>query len=496
MKKIILLIFTVFMTSYFFMNYFVDGEKNFILEKYLSTELKQTVKKYIFPYKLIALQQKEILRLNELLPEEILLELNLSTTLKQKIRRYILPYKFIANQYREILRLNELLPKVILAELVFIEKKTDVKIKKKESIKLSNNLILQKYNLINGFYQGILNTFPGSGYIDFHQNNLLVLSSRGILAYTKNIDNELNFKQIENNINNFIGIEQFKKEHKYSIKGLLISNNLVFVSYTEEIKEDCWNTSVIFGDISYENIKFNKLFSSKECIHSSNNIDGEFQPLQAGGKIINFDDGHILLSVGEYRNRFLAQDKKSVNGKIIKINIFNSDYEVISMGHRNPQGLYFDKENNFILETEHGPYGGDEINLIEVEKINKDKIQNYGWAIVSGGEHYGGKNDANKQKYKKYPLYKSHSKYGFIEPLKMFIPSIGIGEIIKIRKNRYVVASLKDASLYFFELSNEKKIINLERVEVFERIRSLLFKDNKIYLFLEDTPSIGVISLN
>ena len=33
------------------------------------------------------------------------------------------------------------------------------------------------------------------------------------------------------------------------------------------------------------------------------------------------------------------------------------------MGHRNPQGLYFDKENNFILETEHGPKGGDEINL-------------------------------------------------------------------------------------------------------------------------------------
>ena len=39
-------------------------------------------------------------------------------------------------------------------------------------------------------------------------------------------------------------------------------------------------------------------------------------------------------------------------------------YEFISIGHRNPQGLNFDKENNFILETEHGPQGGDEINLI------------------------------------------------------------------------------------------------------------------------------------
>ena len=89
-----------------------------------------------------------------------------------------------------------------------------------------------------------------------------------------------------------------------------------------------------------------------------------------------FNDNHILLSVGEYQNRHLAQNKKSINGKIIKINVNTKNYEIISMGHRNPQGLYFDKENNFILETEHGPFGGDEINLIEVEEINGDEIIN------------------------------------------------------------------------------------------------------------------------
>jgi glucose/arabinose dehydrogenase len=145
-----------------------------------------------------------------------------------------------------------------------------------------------------------------------------------------------------------------------------------------------------------------------------------------------------------------------VNGKIIKININNSDYEIISMGHRNPQGLYFDKENNFILETEHGPNGGDEINLIEINKINKDNILNYGWPVVSAGEHYGIMR-LNKKKYEKYPLYKSHSKYGFIEPLKSFVPSIGISEITKIKDNKYVVSSMKDKSLYFFEIDGEKK---------------------------------------
>ena len=47
------------------------------------------------------------------------------------------------------------------------------------------------------------------------------------------------------------------------------------------------------------------------------------------------------------------------------------------MGHRNPQGLFFDKENNIILETEHGPQGGDEINIIDISMINKNNIPNY-----------------------------------------------------------------------------------------------------------------------
>ena len=55
---------------------------------------------------------------------------------------------------------------------------------------------------------------------------------------------------------------------------------------------------------------------------------------------------------------------------------------------------------------------------------------------------------------------------------------------------------MKDKSLYFFELNEQKQIINLDRVEVFERIRDLNFYKNQLYLFMEDTASIGVINLN
>ena len=74
------------------------------------------------------------------------------------------------------------------------------------------------------------------------------------------------------------------------------------------------------------------------------------------------------------------------------------------------------------------------------------------------------------------------------------MPSIGISEIVKINENKFVVSSLKDQSIYFFKLNNNKEIINLERVEVFERIRDLKYKDNKLYFFLEDTASIGIVN--
>ena len=57
------------------------------------------------------------------------------------------------------------------------------------------------------------------------------------------------------------------------------------------------------------------------------------------------------------------------------------------MGHRNPQGVFYDKKEDIIYSTEHGPQGGDEIN-ININP-NPNNIKNYGWGISSYGEHYG-----------------------------------------------------------------------------------------------------------
>ncbi len=454
-KKLFLIIFSFSILLYLLITYLFGSSFIEIIKKNISIENKKFIKEKLFPYQLISRQS--------------FYELNLDREQLFSIKGF----------------LSE-------KELIFKKSLREIPVKKIEEIQLSNQMLLEKYRLIDGFYSGIKNKFPGSGYIDFHNDNLVILSARGVLSFTSDIYKEKNFAQIENNINNFIDLKQYIKSAKFSLKDLLIHKDNIFISFTEEIKNDCWNVSVISGNFNYKKIKFKKIFSSEKCIHSKNNQDNNFEPHSSGGRIVNYDDDHILLSVGEFLESWLAQEKNNINGKIIKINKKKSTYEIISMGHRNPQGLFLDKENKFILETEHGPIGGDEINLINLSEINYNNPPNYGWAIVSDGEHYGSKNK-NSKKYKKYPLYKSHTKYGFIEPIKSFVPSIGISEITKIQNKKYVVSSLKNESLYFFELNEENKLININSIKVFERIRDIKFHKNALYLFLEDTASLGII---
>ena len=149
------------------------------------------------------------------------------------------------------------------AELFEAQIDSDIEIEE-TVISLSNNLTLKKYLLKTGFYAGINQYSPGSGHISFYEDNLVIISSRGMLAYKKiNTGYNVNFKKIKNNINNYIGLSQFEKGRNFSLKDLFIFKNKIFISYTEEIKEDCWNISVIYGDMNYENIKFTKLFSPK-----------------------------------------------------------------------------------------------------------------------------------------------------------------------------------------------------------------------------------------
>ena len=495
--SLFLLIFT-----FLLLNFFYDFQ---IFRNLLNKNQQQLINKYVFSQKNIDELEKEI--------ETIQKESNLFKGQKRLLER---AFQDMLEDIEYLQPIEEIFEK-LLSQVDPYE--FDMHIKSKNSNLeyiynsshsfTSNILDVDIYNPEkNILMYGIANQFPASGYIDEHKNKLILLSASGILAYSTSPINKLNkeliLKQINTNIHEFINEDQFKKSRQhnfdwleggwYSTKDIQIYEDDIYVSYTREVTSNCWNTSLLEGKINYDFIEFDILFTSDECVHVDKNIDKEFNAHQSGGRITNLNKDTVLLSTGDFRSRHRVQNKNSIFGKVIKISKNNKDYSIISMGHRNPQGLFYDKENNFLLEAEHGPEGGDEINLIQ---LNENTTPNYGWAISSYGEHYGGKYaPRNKKKYVKYPLHKSHSDYGFIEPIKYFNPSIGISQIVGLdKKNKYAVASLKDNSIYFFDLQNESNVENLERVNMGERIRDMIKVENGLILFLEDTASLAFIKL-
>ncbi|NND34076.1 MAG: hypothetical protein HKN76_15915, partial [Saprospiraceae bacterium] len=115
-----------------------------------------------------------------------------------------------------------------------------------------------------------------------------------------------------------------------------------------------------------------------------------------GGRMIIDRDGYLFFSIGDRDSLDHAQDLSKPNGKIHRIhtdgtipvtNPFYGQEQVItsiySRGNRNPQGLALHPETGHLWSTEHGPLGGDELNIIEAGK-------NYGWPVISHGINYNG----------------------------------------------------------------------------------------------------------
>ena len=466
LKKILLfslLAIIVFIGSYYAISITINNDKYSFIKKFIPDNAKKIVKYYVFPHKIIEKKNQE------------LHELNL---------KYDAIYDFLIQSgatYKEEVKIRK-----NLDDLLFKYKTTNY-------INISGeNYTMTKFQSNFQFNSGIYKIFPGSAYLDFYNNKFFIISSKGIIGYTEKFqEKDIIFKQIDSNINNFINENQFKKKSYYSVKDIRVKKNKVFVSFTDEIKEDCWSTSLLAGELKFDKINFKKIFASKnECAFEFDTAH-EYNGLSSGGRIEVVDNNFVLLTHGDYGQRKLVQNKNSIFGKILKINLNNNNYSVFSMGHRNPQGLFYDKENNFFLSTEHGPQGGDEVNKIE---NSQNSLLNYGWPISSYGEHYGGIDGRNKHRYKDFPLYKSHKKYGFIEPLYSFQPSIAISQIIKVQDKKYLVSSLKNKSLYSFELDEFQKLNKLNKIYIGERIRDITYFNNQIYLFLEDSASIAILS--
>ena len=166
------------------------------------------------------------------------------------------------------------------------------------------------------------------------------------------------------------------------------------------------------------------------------------------------------------------------------------------MGTRNPQGLTLTRDGKYVLETEHGPNGGDEINLID---LSKDYV-NYGWPLSSYGDHWDP--DYYDLHGEFAPLHKSHSDYGFKEPLVYFLQYSGGHGISDIdinffsNDNNYFVATMNGKRLYDISFNEDHtEYLTIDAFSIGERIRDIeYYPDGEFYvLVFESTPAFGIL---
>ena len=414
-------------------------------------------------------QNKIILVLKEFIP----------TNISRKIRDTVL---YIPKLQEE----KELL-KLIVDKY---EQKYEGKLIKEEKIKSSNNKF---YNLKEFFipfdridltkgWNTDANTFT-KHYLEIVDNNVLVISGRGetIFFEKKNISTDkLKQVQINNNINNIIKESNIKF---FGIRDLFLSSDKkLYISFYFK-DEKGYSLNIYYADMNFEKLNFKVFYKS--------DLYWDKFTVRTGGRITEFKDNKILLTLGDFADEINPQNINSLKGKIISIDKLTRKHEILSIGHRNPQGIFYIKEKDVIVNSEHGPKGGDEIN-INFQK--SDKIPNYGWAVSSYGTTYG-----NKAIYKD-----SHKKFGFIEPFKKYVPSIGVSQIdfnINTQKEyEFFISSLRAASIYKMKVNNSlNKIINEERIYFpDQRIRDLKYdkETSSLFIIFEAIPSIAILRLS
>lgn len=458
------------------------------LKDITSEQNKKKIKRYLFPYKYI----KELTDIKEMY--------EIGITGLRKDRQKLL---------KSLSKKDELLssiPEILGYEQFYEEKKTTFEINK-------TNFTFKEFKDDFLEIKKASAARSGSIYIDKIDEKIMIVSGHGQFHYFDKQDLEKKkFKTqiIKSNIKDIIKYADFYSNSKYGIKDLFIMDDNVYFSYIKEAKDNCFNTSILKARLNFEKLLFEDFFSPSECIVGD---QGWFQPHSSGGRMIKFKD-KIIFSVGEYLSRGIAQDPKSIFGKIVVLDPLDRNYyKLLSIGHRNVQGLFLDGKNKVIISTEHGPYGGDEININKNFIMNEDKINNYGWPISSYGEHYGcEKRSMCPEQYAQYPFYKSHKKYGYEEPFKYFVPSIGISQIIKFNDNFFsdqennhlLVGALGnnilegDMSLHYIKSSKDyQKIINHQIININSRVRDMIILDEKqILVTLETNSTIGVLKIS
>lgn len=258
------------------------------------------------------------------------------------------------------------------------------------------------------------------------------------------------------------------------------SDNTIFFSYSEP-GQDGSSTAVSRATLSgykLENVRV--VFSQLPKVDARHHF---------GSRLVFDTSGNLFITLGDRGSqRDQAQNLNNHIGTVVRVkdngaavegNPFtgkaDAKAEIWSYGHRNIQGAALHPQTGALWTHEHGPQGGDEINIAQAGK-------NYGWPIITYGEEYGG------------GVIGKTKQEGLEQPLHYWVPSIAPSgmlfygaELFNSWKNNLLVGSLKFGQLVRLELDGDK-VSHEERIMIGQRIRDVeQGPDGAIYLLTDSS---------
>ena len=320
-------------------------------------------------------------------------------------------------------------------------------------------------------------------FVFLPDDSILILERKGELIHFKN-GKKLKIKNlpkiISKNQGGLLDIELHPDFHE---------NKWIYISYSSSNDQNPGtNTTILRFKIK------NFTAVNQEIIYKA--TPNSKRTLHYGSRMVFDKENYLFFSIGDRGNRDLnPQDIKRDGGKIYRlhddgripidnpfVNKRNSKKAIFSYGHRNPQGMIYDKNKDEIWIHEHGPRGGDEINIIEAGK-------NYGWPLASYGVNYIGTKFTNKT-----------SIDGMVSPIHYWVPSIAPSGMLFVQNTKYptldgsiLIGSLKFQYLHQCIIDNGKIVKENRLFEEIGRVRSIEFDNYKnVYIGVEN---LGILKL-
>jgi glucose/arabinose dehydrogenase len=273
------------------------------------------------------------------------------------------------------------------------------------------------------------------------------------------------------------------------------TNGWIYISYSspkkegEEGDEGGANTALMRAKL-----KGKELTDIQHLFKAIPNVKGN---VHFGGRIVFDKKGYVFLSLGERGQKENSQNLGKDQGKVVRLfedgkiptdNPFaktaGARPEIWTYGHRNPQGMVIHPTTGVIWEHEHGPQGGDELNIVE-------KGKNYGWPLITYGIDYDNS-----------IISKDTAKAGMEQPVIFWRPSIAPCGMTFVTSDKFkdwngdlIVGSLKFMQLHHLTIKGNKVTKREVIFDKIGRVRDVRQGwDGNIYVVLENSGKVVRIS--